>query len=66
MPVHEEVNRVTEMGPYGISDEESERQSKEGMRAIVESIDDLWEPGPPGDQGVCASPRGRGSHIPGH
>jgi len=29
---------VTEMGPYGISDEESERQFKDGMRAIMDAI----------------------------
>jgi hypothetical protein len=26
------------MGPYGISDEESERQFKDGMRAIMDAI----------------------------
>jgi hypothetical protein len=31
---------MTEMGSYGISDDESERQFKEGMRAIMDAIDD--------------------------
>ena len=30
---------MTEMGSYGITDDESERQFKEGMRAIVDAID---------------------------
>lgn len=31
---------MTEMGSYGITDDESERQFKEGMRAIMDAIDD--------------------------
>ena len=31
---------MTEMGSYGITDDESERQFKEGMRAIVEAIEE--------------------------
>ncbi|HUU54413.1 MAG TPA: hypothetical protein VMY87_05780, partial [Armatimonadota bacterium] len=31
---------MTEMGSYGITDDESERQFKEGMRAIVDAIDE--------------------------
>jgi len=30
---------MTEMGSYGITDDESERQFKEGMRAIMDAID---------------------------
>jgi len=30
---------LTEMGSYGITDDESERQFKDGMRAIMEAID---------------------------
>lgn len=31
---------MTEMGSYGITDDESERQFKDGMRAIVDAIDE--------------------------
>ncbi len=31
---------MTEMGSYGITDDESERQFKDGMRAIMDAIDD--------------------------
>jgi hypothetical protein len=31
---------MTEMGSYGITDDESERVFKEGMRAIMDAIDD--------------------------
>jgi len=31
---------MTEMGSYGITDEESERQFKDGLRAIMDAIDD--------------------------
>lgn len=31
---------VTEMGSYGITDDESERLFKDGMRAIMDAIDD--------------------------
>jgi hypothetical protein len=31
---------MTEMGSYGITDDESERLFKDGMRAIMDAIDD--------------------------
>jgi hypothetical protein len=30
---------MTEMGSYGITDDESERQFKDGMRAVMDAID---------------------------